>query len=158
MGIPDELAARNREIQRRLFALARSRRRKPADRRRSRARKRGPFRRRSRRRQGSAGRAARRRRLALVPLLYLDFDPRPVLARSRCPVLALYGSLDLQAPPDLNAPAMRAAPPPRAWRCSPGLNHMLQHAQTGSPVEYTRIEETVAPEVLEMVGDWLRSR
>jgi uncharacterized protein len=34
----------------------------------------------------------------------------------------------------------------------PGLNHMLQHATTGSPLEYAQIEETVAPEVLEIVG------
>ena len=40
------------------------------------------------------------------------------------------------------------------WRVEvlPGLNHMLQHAATGSPLEYTRIEQTVAPEVLEIVG------
>jgi uncharacterized protein len=35
------------------------------------------------------------------------------------------------------------------------LNHMLQHARSGSPLEYAQIEETVAPEVLAMVGQWL---
>jgi len=37
----------------------------------------------------------------------------------------------------------------------PGLNHMLQNAETGSPVESTQIDETVAPLVLRAVGDWL---
>jgi hypothetical protein len=32
---------------------------------------------------------------------------------------------------------------------------MLQHATTGSPLEYAQIEETVADEVLELVGKWL---
>ena len=36
-----------------------------------------------------------------------------------------------------------------------GLNHMLQHAQTGSPLEYAQIEETVAEEVLDLVERWL---
>jgi hypothetical protein len=32
---------------------------------------------------------------------------------------------------------------------------MFQRAETGSPAEYTRIEETVAPEVLDRVVAWL---
>ena len=31
----------------------------------------------------------------------------------------------------------------------PGLNHMFQPAVTGSPVEYSDIEETIAPAVLQ---------
>jgi pimeloyl-ACP methyl ester carboxylesterase len=157
MGIPDLLAARSREIQRRLIALARSGAGKPqlaaaleretaslsAD---EAAVVRGQL--------GGQLDVAASRWFRSV----LDFDPRPVLQRVRCPVLAVYGSLDLQAPADLNAPALRAALPAARVEVLPGLNHLLQRAETGSPVEYTRIDETVAPAVLEMVGDWLRSR
>jgi hypothetical protein len=35
---------------------------------------------------------------------------------------------------------------------------MFQHAHTGSPLEYREIEETVAPEVLEMVAEFLQAK
>jgi hypothetical protein len=37
----------------------------------------------------------------------------------------------------------------------PGLNHLFQHAGTGSPSEYGLIPETMAPEVLTLIGDWI---
>jgi len=37
----------------------------------------------------------------------------------------------------------------------PGLNHMFQPAVTGSPVEYSDIEETIAPAVLQEIVNWL---
>jgi pimeloyl-ACP methyl ester carboxylesterase len=82
----------------------------------------------------------------------LDLNPRQALERIACPVLAIYGDLDLQVPPDLNAGEMKAALKRGRVQVLPGLNHMLQHATTGSPLEYAQIEETVAPEVLEIVG------
>jgi uncharacterized protein len=40
----------------------------------------------------------------------------------------------------------------------PGLNHLFQTAQTGSPDEYGRIEETIAPAALTRVVDWIVDR
>ncbi len=37
----------------------------------------------------------------------------------------------------------------------PGLNHLFQHAPTGSPTEYGGIEETLAPEALTSISDWV---
>ncbi len=37
----------------------------------------------------------------------------------------------------------------------PGLNHLFQHAPTGSPTEYGGIEETMAPEALRSISDWV---
>jgi hypothetical protein len=37
----------------------------------------------------------------------------------------------------------------------PGLNHLFQHCPTGSPAEYGGIEETMAPEALNAVSDWV---
>jgi hypothetical protein len=37
----------------------------------------------------------------------------------------------------------------------PGLNHLFQRAATGSPSEYGSIEETIAPEALKAMGDWI---
>ncbi|HPK87562.1 MAG TPA: alpha/beta hydrolase, partial [Atribacterota bacterium] len=37
----------------------------------------------------------------------------------------------------------------------PGLNHLFQTAQTGSPEEYALIEETIAPIALKLMSDWI---
>jgi pimeloyl-ACP methyl ester carboxylesterase len=87
-------------------------------------------------------------------------DPTPSLAGMRVPVLAVYGELDLQVPPGLNAPALQAAL--GAGGDSrftlvrlPGVNHMMQRAKTGRIEEYAEIEETIAPDVLQAIGDFL---
>jgi len=94
---------------------------------------------------------------------FLDFDPRTVLRRVRVPVLALNGKLDLQVPPYLNLPEIadalrQAGNTDVTIREFPGLNHLFQTANTGSPAEYAMIEETMSPVVLEAVRDWILER
>jgi len=94
---------------------------------------------------------------------FVQHDPVPTLRQVDVPVLALYGSKDLQVPPDQNATPMRTA-----LRSSPsddvtvrvldGLNHLFQPAETGLPTEYTQIETTMAPQALEAVSEWIRGR
>jgi fermentation-respiration switch protein FrsA (DUF1100 family) len=92
---------------------------------------------------------------------FVTMDPRPALQQVRVPVLALFGELDLQVPPRENVPAMRAAlgnnPDATVLELS-GLNHLFQHATTGSPAEYMQIEETFAPVAMERVASWIRQR
>jgi hypothetical protein len=38
----------------------------------------------------------------------------------------------------------------------PKLNPMFQTCRTGLPSEYGEIEETIAPAVLEFVGEWIK--
>ena len=40
----------------------------------------------------------------------------------------------------------------------PGLNHLFQTAQSGSPTEYAKIAEVIAPAVLNMISDWILER
>lgn len=40
----------------------------------------------------------------------------------------------------------------------PSLNHMFQHAETGGIEEYGAIEETISPEVLDIITGWIRER
>jgi pimeloyl-ACP methyl ester carboxylesterase len=88
----------------------------------------------------------------------LAYDPTPTLTEVRVPVLALNGSKDLIGPPDLNLPALRKALT-RDRDVTivemPGLNHFFQHAETGSPQEFAKIEETLAPEVLSLTSYWV---
>ncbi|RMG46776.1 MAG: alpha/beta hydrolase [Acidobacteria bacterium] len=91
---------------------------------------------------------------------FLAYDPASDLKKIRCPVLAVSGELDLQVPPDQNLPAIAAAlaeAPADDWTVAqlPGLNHLLQTAATGSPAEYSRIEETISPTALDVIGGWI---
>lgn len=90
---------------------------------------------------------------------FLRYDPAPALAQVECPVLALWGGRDLQVPPTQSRPALEAAVSDDrrlTTRVLPGLNHLLQTAETGLPVEYSQIEETLAPQALELIGGWIR--
>ena len=94
---------------------------------------------------------------------FLNYDPQPVLTQLDIPVLALFGSKDLQVPPEQNAEIMRSAleesPSPNATvEVLDGLNHLFQPAETGHPSEYGQIETTMAPEALERVSGWIRGQ
>lgn len=91
---------------------------------------------------------------------FLRHDPATDLARVKAPVLAIWGDKDLQVPPEQNRPpleaALAAAGNQRVTaRVLPGLNHLLQTAETGLPTEYARIEETMAPAALELMAGWI---
>ena len=91
---------------------------------------------------------------------FLDYDPVPALKKTQCPVLALNGDKDLQIASKENLAQIE-----RALREGgnkdfqghelPGLNHLFQHAPTGSPTEYGGIQETFAPEALTFISDWI---
>ena len=87
-------------------------------------------------------------------------DPAPLLRRIEVPLLALYGSLDLQVPPTPNLAALERhfiGPRRRLLTAEllPGINHMLQPARTGSMDEYRRIEQTIAERVFAVLDAWL---
>jgi dienelactone hydrolase len=89
---------------------------------------------------------------------FLTYDPATALREVRVPVLVLNGSRDLQVIATQNLPPIRAAlANDRDVTIieMPGLNHLFQHATTGSPAEYGGIEETLAPEFLQTVSDWI---
>lgn len=94
---------------------------------------------------------------------FLVHDPAPVLKQVECPVLSLIGEKDLQVPYDQNIPvitkALEAAPTTDVEIVMlPELNHLFQHSDTGSPLEYQDIEETFDPATLELMADWIRER
>lgn len=89
---------------------------------------------------------------------FVSHDPRPVLAGLRMPVLALYGGKDVQVDADQNAGALRETSPTAEIVVMPDLNHLMQTAETGLPDEYAAIEETIDPEALRVIVDWVAAR
>ena len=91
---------------------------------------------------------------------FLDYDPLPNLKALQVPVLALYGQKDLQVPAKPNLALLQQALQDGGNKDAdvrelPGLNHLFQHAYSGTPVEYTAIEETFSPEALQIISGWL---
>lgn len=87
-------------------------------------------------------------------------DPSVFWQQVKCPVLALDGSKDTQVDAAENIPAIRAALLKGGnrgvtTRVFQGLNHLFQHAGTGDFAEYALIDESFAPEVLQVMGDWI---
>ena len=110
---------------------------------------------------GAAAEAQARRMSSDWLRAFLKYDPAATLRLLRLPVLAVGGSLDLQVPTAQNLPALRESlknDPDVTVLELPGLNHLFQHAKTGSPAEYATIEETFAPEALKIVGEWVVRR
>ncbi|MFL5328268.1 MAG: alpha/beta hydrolase family protein [Gemmataceae bacterium] len=94
---------------------------------------------------------------------FIHCDPRASLKKVRCPVLAINGELDLQVTPKENLPAIEGALKEAGnkdvtVRVFPGLNHLFQHCKTGMPNEYGEIEETMSPEVLDVITQWIIKR
>ena len=89
---------------------------------------------------------------------FVALDIRPLLGNVTCPVLALNGTRDMQVDAESNLGALRSGlrgNPFNKIAAVEGVNHMFQHCQTGMTTEYRDIEETFAPEVLEMLVKWL---
>lgn len=91
---------------------------------------------------------------------FLTYDPATALRKVTCPVLAINGSLDKQVLPSQNLPAIREALAEAGNQHVeidelPGLNHLFQTATTGSPMEYSRIEETMSPVALDKMASWI---
>lgn len=90
---------------------------------------------------------------------FLDYDPLPALKKVKCPALVLNGSKDLQVSSAENLPLIQkaleeAGDKEATVKEMPDLNHLLQHAESGTPAEYGAIEETIAAEALQLICDW----
>lgn len=92
---------------------------------------------------------------------FLSYDPYPTLTRVKCPVLALNGAKDVQVPARQNLEAIQKALAEGGnGRFTTiqleNLNHLFQHCKTGAVAEYRQIEETISPEVLEIIDGWIQ--
>ncbi len=89
----------------------------------------------------------------------MNCNPAQALKNIQCPVLALNGEKDLQVPADVNLNRVKTlVKSPVTVKKYPSLNHLFQHCTTGLPAEYGVIEETISPEVLKDIADWIKKR
>jgi hypothetical protein len=91
---------------------------------------------------------------------FLNYDPAPDLGNLRCPVLALNGAKDLQVIAEQNSPAIKSALAKGGNKDAtveilPGLNYLLQPANTGLQYEYASSPVAISPIALQKIGDWI---
>lgn len=91
---------------------------------------------------------------------FLTYEPAETIERVTVPVLAINGENDLQVPYEENlreieAALRRGGNTEYKIHALPGLNHLFQYSDTGSPTEYQAIEETWSVEVMELIADWI---
>jgi len=91
---------------------------------------------------------------------FLSLDPDTYLSKVSCPVLAINGEKDVQCPPEENLAAIeqslqKAGNKSYVVKMLPGLNHLFQTAESGSPYEYEQIAEIISPDALNLILEWM---
>jgi pimeloyl-ACP methyl ester carboxylesterase len=93
----------------------------------------------------------------------IAYDPVTTLKNVSCPVLAIAGEKDVVVVASENLPRIDAALKSTGnvrskIQSLSQLNHLFQTCKTGSMAEYDKIEETVAPSAMTIIGDWVEEQ
>jgi len=91
---------------------------------------------------------------------YLNLDPAKYLKNVNCPVFAINGGKDIQVVADVNLQKIVqqlniGGNRKVTIKKYPELNHLFQRCNAGLVSEYAWIEETLSPEVLNDITNWV---
>ena len=92
---------------------------------------------------------------------FMKYDPAGDLKNIKCPVFAINGEKDIQVHAELSLAAIErdiknSGNKNVKTKQYPGLNHLFQRCTTCRVDEYGVLEETISPEVLKDISDWLK--
>lgn len=96
-------------------------------------------------------------------LHFMRYDPAQDLKKLKCPVLALNGEKDIQVDAAMNLTAIQERITGNGnknvtVKAYPKLNHLFQTCEKGTLAEYGQLEETINPEVLKDIIEWIRKQ
>lgn len=96
-------------------------------------------------------------------LHFMKYDPAQDLKKLKCPVLALNGEKDIQVDAAMNLAAIQERITGNGnknvtVKAYPNLNHLFQTCEKGTLAEYGQLEETINPEVLKDIIEWIRKQ
>lgn len=94
---------------------------------------------------------------------FLNYNPVEMLKKVTVPVLAINGDLDHIVPSkrslNLILKTLNKAGNNKVTTTEfPHMNHQFQTCQTGAIKEYTALEETIAPQVLDTIAEWIKEK
>jgi pimeloyl-ACP methyl ester carboxylesterase len=94
---------------------------------------------------------------------FLATDPKDYLSLVSCPVLAINGENDVQVPALKNLEAIKhhiqkGGNYKVETKSYPMLNHLFQESITGQPDEYAKIDQTISPQILSDITNWIKSK
>jgi fermentation-respiration switch protein FrsA (DUF1100 family) len=94
---------------------------------------------------------------------FLALDPVQFIEKVTCPVLAINGENDTQVPAMKNLAAIKKALERGGnnrgkTKSYPGLNHLFQESITGEMNEYATTAQTISPEVLSDILNWMKEQ
>jgi pimeloyl-ACP methyl ester carboxylesterase len=94
---------------------------------------------------------------------FLATDPKDYLSLVSCPVLAINGENDVQVPALKNLEAIKhhiqkGGNYKVETKSYPMLNHLFQESITGQPDEYAKIDQTISPQVLSDITNWVKNQ
>jgi pimeloyl-ACP methyl ester carboxylesterase len=92
---------------------------------------------------------------------FITYDPATDLGKVKCRVLAINGSKDTQVDAKSNLARIKEILTKNGnknfeTKELPGLNHLLQTATTGDVSEYEKISETISPDAMKIISDWIK--
>jgi len=92
---------------------------------------------------------------------FITYDPSKDLSKVKCAVLAINGEKDMQVNAAENLAMVKNVLTKSGnkhfeVKALPGLNHLLQTADTGQVSEYEQIQETVSPGAMKIISDWIK--
>ena len=96
-------------------------------------------------------------------LHFMRYDPGQDLKKLKCPVLALNGKKDIQVDAAMNLAAIQERITGNGnknvtVKAYPNLNHLFQTCEKGTLTEYGQLEETISPEVLKDMTEWIQKQ
>ena len=91
----------------------------------------------------------------------IRYDPTEYLSKIKCQVLAINGEKDVQVSAQENLMGIQEIVSKNGNDklkivSMPDLNHLFQVCETGMVDEYQKIEMTFSPDVLKIIGDWIK--
>lgn len=92
---------------------------------------------------------------------FIKYNPTLALEKVKCPVLSINGEKDLQVPPKENLESIKKSLTKGGNKKIttiefPNLNHLFQECKTGSPEEYSKIEQTFSPTAMSEILKWIQ--
>lgn len=85
----------------------------------------------------------------------VGYDVQRAARAAAVPVLGIYGDLDQAIDPGANVEALGELMPDADIVMLEGLNHLMQAAQTGFPLEYATLPDSMDDGVIHRVAEWL---